>query len=268
MYSRLFHICCLSLLTVSCQETKVDNFASASVFRLSPPKVQADSLLFAETAELKAHFAMSDAIIRCTDDGSEVTKTSQIYTQPIQVTEASEFAFRTFHPDYQKSAEIRTRLIRIKQEVSNANISVDPDPHPNYPGQGAKALVDLQKGTTQFRAGNQWLGFQDNQVTVRMDFKEEISISNLIISTLNDHGSWIFIPKAIRVFFNKEQIGELSVKVPTAVEPKQIELLDVPVSKGRYTNIEIQVDLVEVIPEWHQGKGTTPFFFIDEILVQ
>ena len=268
MYSRLLHICCLSLLVVSSQDAKKDNFASATIFRLAPPVIQVDSLIFTNSAQLEAIFDMPEAVIRFTDDGSEVTRASQIYTQPIQVTEASEFAFRAFHPDYRKSSEIYTRLIRIEQQVSNANVSVEPNPHPNYLGQGTKALVDLQKGTTQFRAGKQWLGFQNNQVTVRMDFKEETTISNLIISTLNDHSSWIFIPKAIRVFTNKEQIGELMVKEPSEVAPKQVELLDVPVSKGKYTNIEIQVDLMDVIPEWHQGKGTIPFFFIDEILVQ
>ncbi|WP_281540488.1 chitobiase/beta-hexosaminidase C-terminal domain-containing protein [Maribacter aestuarii] len=262
------YIFCICLLLFSCEEEKEGSFASAEIFQLAPPIVQIDSLLFAKSARLEAKFDMPEAIIRYTEDGSEVTATSQPYTQPIQVTKTSEFAFRVFHPQYQESQEIRTQLLRIKQKVSDANISINPAAHPNYPGQGARSLVDLQKGTTQFRAGNKWLGFQTNKVKFLMDFKDEIPVSNLILSTLNDHGSWIFMPRAIRVFSNTKQIGELLVKAPTQGAPKQMELLDVPVVNGAYKNVEIQIDLMETIPEWHQGKGTIPFFFIDEIVVQ
>jgi hypothetical protein len=102
-----------------------------------------------------------------------------------------------------------------------------------------------------------------------LEFEQETTISKLIISSLNDHGSWIFLPKGIQVFTNdKQELGMAVIPIPTEMEPKTIALLDVPIVPGTYKNIEIYIDLLETIPQWHQGTGTPPFFFIDEILVE
>lgn len=268
MVPKIFYFFAGLLLLFSCKEVVQERYASSEIFQLAPPRIQVDSLLFSKSALVSAQFDMQDAVIRYTHDGNEVTESSILYTEPIVIMEATKFAFAAFHPEYQKSPEIHTRLTRIKQSVSNAKVALSVEPHPNYPGGGGAALVDLQKGTTQFRVGKQWLGFQDKQINVQFDFEQEISISKLIISSLNDHGSWIFVPEAIRVTSNNKELGKVSIPIPKRVEPKQIALLDIPIINGSYKNIEIQIDLLEAIPEWHQGKGTTPFFFIDEVLVE
>jgi len=268
MQNKIVYLLCCCIFLFSCKEASVANYASGKVFQLAPPKILVDSLLFATTAQLEAEFDMPDAVIRYTTGGYEVTASSKLYTKPITVKEASKFTFATFHSEYQKSPEVQIWLTQIKQNVSDTKVTLSPEPHPNYPGDGAQVLVDLQKGTTQFRAGKQWLGFQSKQVIVQLDFEKEISIEKLLISSLNDHGSWIFVPQAIHVSSNDKEIGFLTLKVPAEVEPKQIKLLDVPVINGTYKTITIQIDLMEAIPEWHQGKGTAPFFFIDEILVE
>mgnify|MGYP001043927995 CR=1 FL=1 len=259
----------VAMLLSSCKDKEVITYADTQLFELAPPRIQVDSLLFNNSAEITATFVMDGAEIRYTTDGSEVTPEALPYTKPIKVTEPAAFAFRSFHSDYAPSKEIATRLFKVKQDISKAKVTLTPQPDANYKGSGAKGLVDLRKGTMQFRDGNYWMGFQDRRIRILLDFETETTISNIIVSSLKDHGSWIFLPKCISVFAdNKEEIGMVSIAEPTAPEPKSISLLDVPVITGAYKSIEVYIDLMETIPQWHQGKGTAPFFFIDEILVE
>ncbi len=224
--------------------------------------------MFSKDARVEADFNMQGSTIRYTKDGGDVLETSLAYSKPISVTNSSKYRFKAFHPEFKESSEILVNLIKIGHNVSDAKITLSTEPHPNYSGKGASALVDLKKGTTQFRDGKQWLGFKDDELRVQMDFKKDISISNISISTLKDHGSWIFLPVSVQIISDNKMVGETTLNAPVNNEPKQLEFIEIPISKNSYKNIEIRIELMEEIPEWHQGKGTKPFFFIDEILVE
>lgn len=260
----------VAVLLCACKQNTKEEvlYASDKIFELAAPKITVDSLLFTKSAKVSASFNMADAEIRYTTDGSPVTNTSDLYTEALNIEKATTFAFRTFHSDYQKSEEIYTRLIQLKRNISNAKVTLEPNPHPNYSGNGAQGLVDLQKGTLQFRGTNAWLGFQSDQILIKIDFDEAIPISKLIVSTLKDHGSWIFAPQAIEVRSKGKKIGGLTYDTPLGMEPKQIALLDIAIKEANYKSIELKIDVMDAIPAWHQGKGTVPFIFIDEILVE
>jgi hypothetical protein len=267
---KVYFLVFLFFTLMACKEQQETvAYSAAEILQLAPPQVRADSLLFNQQAKVNAEFTMNGVQIRYTSDGSEVTETSMLYENTLIVSEPSEFMFRAFHPVYLPSKPIALRLLKVKQDISTATVSLTPQPDKNYSGDGAMVLVDLQKGSTQFRAGNYWLGFQGEQIKIKLELEKEMTISKFIISSLNDHGSWIFLPKHIRVVVDGNKIiGEVSVPIPTAAEPKNIALLDVPVKTGSFKNIEVQIDVLETIPQWHQGAGTSPFFFIDEILVE
>ena len=269
MRNKIFVVLCFCFIFSACTEREKIAYTAAEVFELASPKLQADSLLFNNTAKVTAVFNLEGAEVRYTTDGTEVTSDALLYQNPITVNEPTEFVFRAFHSAYHMSEEARIRVLKVKKDISTAKVTVMPAPDSNYMGPGAMGLVNLQKGTLQFKTGNHWLGFQGEKIRIVLDFEKETSISKLIISSLNDQGSWIFLPKTIRIFADsKEEIGMLSVPLPTDAAPKNIALLDVSVVAGSYKRIEIQIDLLEAIPQWHQGKGTAPFFFIDEILVE
>ncbi len=270
MGSKIYLLAFLFLTLIACKEQIASvAYAATDVLQLAPPQVQADSLLFKQQARVNVLFNMDGVQIRYTTDGTEVTDNSTIYQNTLVVTEPSEFIFRAFHADYLPSKPVSVRLLKVKQDVSTATVSLEPQPDKNYSGDGAKGLVDLQKGTTQFRGSDQWLGFQGKRIAIDLEFTGGTTVSKVIISALNDHGSWIFLPKSIRVLADgKREIGQVSLSIPTRVESKNLMLLDVPVATGTYKNLELQIDLLETIPSWHQGKGTAPFFFIDEILVE
>ncbi len=253
---------------LSCQQGGKPSFSSSEIFELSPPQLTIDSLLFTTSAKLEANFEVKNAKIHYTRDGSSVNESSAVYKNPITIQKSGTYSFINFHPDFKSSDEISIDLIKITNDISRAKITISPNPHSNYGGIGVRGLVDLKKGSTQFRNGNEWLGFQSPVITINLDFEEQLEISKIILSTLKDHNSWIFFPESIVVSNQTRRIGSLNSALPKASQETKLSFIEIPIKKDSYSNLEIQIHLLDKIPNWHQGKGTLPYFFIDEIIVE
>jgi len=50
-------------------------------------------------------------------------------------------------------------------------------------------LIDLRKGTLNFRAGQFWSGFQSEEVVVRLSFEQATEVEKIYLSLLSDHNS-------------------------------------------------------------------------------
>ncbi|WP_350290393.1 chitobiase/beta-hexosaminidase C-terminal domain-containing protein [uncultured Croceitalea sp.] len=251
----------------SCKQNSEPKFAENKLFELAPPRVVIDSTIFKNSTVITAYFEVDGAKIRYTTDGGNVEKSSTIYKGPLEVNETGNYNFKVFHPDYQPSKQISTKVVKINQSISDALIITSPQPHANYKGTGINSLTDLKKGSTQFRNGSYWLGFLSPTTTIQLNLKKELPISKIVLSTLKDHNSWIFSPKSIAVTSNSKHIGDLKLESPDSAQLTQLEFIEIPLEQGVYSEINLQLTM-ENIPEWHQGKGTIPFFFIDEILVE
>ncbi|GMN10712.1 MULTISPECIES: chitobiase/beta-hexosaminidase C-terminal domain-containing protein [unclassified Croceitalea] len=256
-----------SLSFWSCKQSTEPKYAKNEVFELAPPRVNIDSTIFKNSARIAVDFEVDGAKIHYTNDGSNVGESSKNYEEPLLINKSGKYNFKVFHPDYQASEQVSIAVIKIKQSISEAEVITSPLPHANYAGNGTNSLTDLKKGSTQFRNGFFWLGFLSPTTTIQLNFKRELAISKIVLSTLKDHNSWIFSPKSIAVASNSKNIGVLKLKSPDSVQPTQLEFIEIPLEKGVYSEIDLQLTM-ENIPEWHQGKGTVPFFFIDEILVE
>ncbi|MFS4456712.1 chitobiase/beta-hexosaminidase C-terminal domain-containing protein [Maribacter sp. 2304DJ31-5] len=268
MINRILFILFFACAILSCKEEVSNDFAPTRTFKLAPPQFVVDSLLFKESARIEVDFDLADAQIRYTDDGKEVTENSNLYQHPLSTDTSALYTFRAFHPDYQKSDAVYVKLIQIKNDISGTAVTVAPDPHSNYLGKGSNGLTDLQKGTIQFRKGKEWSGFQTKEIKINLNFEKAILISKLTVSTLRDHGSWIFSPRSIIVLTNGKKLGELMLAPPKNGQSTQTEFLEIPIIKGKYKTVDVQIHSLKKIPEWHQGKGTVPFFFMDEILIE
>jgi len=134
-----------------------------------------------------------------------------------------------------------------------------PEAHENYPATGAASLIDLQKGTLNFRAGRFWSGLQAEEVVVRLNFERTL---------LSDHNSWIFLPKQIEVWNEDELVGAIDLNKPESAEKSALKSIAVNVTPKEYKGLKIKILNHKNIPNWHAGKGTPPWLFMDEIFVE
>ncbi|MGX1928542.1 chitobiase/beta-hexosaminidase C-terminal domain-containing protein [Flagellimonas sp. 2504JD4-2] len=236
--------------------------------QLAPANIEVDSLLFIESAHIKLSSGSDEDDIRYTLDGSEVVPDSPSYTEPIMVSATTHLKVKAFHPDFNASDVVDRTIIKMAKDISGSTISVQPEPHESYKAMGPNTLIDGRKGEFNFRSGNRWLGFQTTETVVNLEFAETTSIEKVLIGLLQDHGSWIFLPEAIEIKAADKSIGKLKLKPSENGDSKKMGFTEIPVEKGEYDQITIIIHALQGIPDWHPGKGTMPWTFVDEILIE
>ncbi|NKI25720.1 hypothetical protein HCG49_04005 [Arenibacter sp. 6A1] len=256
-------------LLFACQDSpKTNNFASTETFQLASPILEVDSALFKNSATVALLFNVPNTVLRYTTDGKEVSMDSEVYKKPITVKKSALIKAKAFHIDYWPSDESVIQIAKIKNNISHAAIKVSPSPHPNYSGMGPESLIDMQKGSIQFRKGDKWLGFQSDIITIDLKLDKEIPASKVYISTLIDQMSWIFSPDYISIYANNKQIGSKYLKDSETQIGQKLQYIEVPVTESNYNQLRILVHSLEKIPSWHQATGMQPWIFIDEILIE
>lgn len=256
---------------VSCQEqqkTQSGNFVESGAIQLTAPNYSVDSVFFGNSASVALHFRYPNATIKYTTDGTEVTDSSKLYKKPIVVKNTSKIKARVFHPDFAPSEETVVKVTKIKNNISDAIISVYPPPAKEYFGTGAITLVDLKKGTSKIRNVDTWLGFNATEVIMKAQFHVKLNLSKITLSTFTSQGGWIFSPYKVSVFSGTEQIGEYSNKDADKKEETAMKLIEIPIEPKEYKSIKIVVHNLEKMPDWHPNKGSLPWFFIDEMIVE
>ena len=248
--------------------TENRTFETTGTFQLAPPILTVDSALFKNATTFTLQFGFPESRIRYTLDGNDVDGHSPIYEGPVHVKHSTIINAKAFHPDFKASEQISLQVEKLIHDISDAAVTLTPSPHDSYKGSGAQGLVDMKKGRLQFRGSDAWLGFQANQVTIDIDLKNEMELSMLKVSTLQNQGGWIFSPQKIEVFSGSQALGETILENVGEQQANRLAMTAVPLKKGTYSQLTVKVYPLDEIPQWHQGKGTVPWLFMDEILVE
>ncbi len=242
-------------------------YEASQQFQLAAPRVFVDSTFFSNSATVTLLFRFEGSQIRYTSNGEDVTKSSPLYSNAIEIKQSGSLRFKVFHKDYQPSATAEVHLKKLAHRIDKAEIGLDPEPNSEYEGNGSKSLVDGQKGMLQFRNGKNWLGFKSDTVSMALKFKQPLALSRISLSLLADQASWIFTPEMILVTLEEEVVGKWNMKDEISRTAK-LTYIDIDIEKKTYERLSILIKPLEQIPDWHPGKGTTPWLFIDEILVE
>jgi hypothetical protein len=242
-------------------------FNAMSEFELAPPHLWAGSQLFTDSVQVQLQLDYPDAQIRYRTDGQEVTETDALYNGPLTLTQSSQVVAKAFHPELQSSDHVSMTVDKIRYDIRSAIIQTSERPHENYKGHGPSGLVDLKRGTTAFRGNYAWMGFQTDSLELILRLKSPLEIEEVKIGFLEDQGSWIFGPSHIVVYHKGHAIGAALNKEAASSQAKEVALFSVPIEKGTYTELSIHIQPLASIPDWHDGAGTTPWLFLDEILI-
>ena len=140
-----------------------------------------------------------------------------------------------------------------------------------YPVGGGKALTDGLKGTDDYHCN--WLGFEANEMEAVIDLQKEMDIRLISADFLQDHNSWIWMPKKVEFFVSNDgvsfkKVGEADVKSDEKksgafTENFKCEFQNI---KARY--VKIQTSSLLYCPDWHKGAGGKSWIFCDEIIVK
>jgi hexosaminidase len=144
-------------------------------------------------------------------------------------------------------------------------------PSAQYAGKGGETLTDGIIGTRPWK-GNEWLGFQEQEIEFQVDLGKKAFIDSIDLSFLQDEGSWIHHPNLMR--FSVSKNGKKWKYIKNAeffsykytIDPKSLmPYRAILKSKGRYVNIKLTT--FDVIPEGLPGENNVPWTFMDELII-
>lgn len=257
-----------SLFTMLLCQVGLSQNASTEMFRLASPKMNVSAVLFDSFTTLEIAKDLPNSVIKYSLDGSEVYQDSKVYKEPLKIAESAVIKAIMYHPDYLESDEVQLEVVKIAKKSAIKSLVLNPQPSEKYSGLGASGLIDFKKGSTQFGGDKQWLGYQTDSVLATLQLEKNSEVSKVVLSALTNQSNWIFAPGKIEVFNDGKLIGTEIYSNSKIEASNSAAFLTVPITKGIYKSLNVVIYPLSEIPEWHQGKGTTPWLFIDEIIIQ
>lgn len=242
-----------------------------SLVQLAPPLLKFQSVFFKNEAMVELKFAQAGTQIYYTLNNQSPTGKDKVYTKPISIKNT----FTTIKaivagPGFLPSEEVSATF--IKDGLSIASL-MQTTPNEKFQGNGPNTLIDNEGGLLNLNATT-WLGYQQDSVVINLVMERKEKITALLINCLEDQGSWVFLPEQMQVFYFDEsrQSFELvaeklngeSQNVPVAACKPIIMNLSKKVTTNK---LKIVLKGLRKLPDWHPGKGTPGWIFIDEIKV-
>ena len=144
----------------------------------------------------------------------------------------------------------------------------------SYPGDGAFTLVNGVQNEKGLAKSSEFLGFNGTDLDATIDFGKDVDIYKINFHTLNQNGSWIYLPTAIEVSFipyadttiitRNPPIETITQKITDENNLQQIKLAEPKTC--RY--IKIVAKNYGIIPSGKPGAGNPAWLFVDEIEVE
>ena len=210
---------------------------------------------------------LQDTPIYYTTDGSEPTKSSNVYKEPLKLTQDTHLKAKVFGQETESSFEQQF----LFNKATVRPIEFLSKPSQNYTFGGAITLVDGRKGGTNSRSG-EWLGFSEAPCEVVITLKENTPVKEVCFNAFIETGDWIYPPTNFEVWGSKDgKSYNLLAKENYALPNKalkEIKTYSLSFPEKEVTYLKVKINEVNKIPAFHQGAvGKPGFLFIDEIQV-
>lgn len=236
--------------------------------QLNTPRMEYESSFFSDKMTVSVSYSLSDTDLYYQIGASEpqILKGGEI-----ELTASSKVTVFAKKEGWKDSEKAEQAFILVRSNNFKAN-SLKHDPKGTYKARGIETLFDLKKGSENFRDGN-WLGFNGDDMVVDVVLEEKRSLESVFISTLDDTGSWIFPPTALEIWGGSnindlKKLNTLAISLPDGPEPKHMIIHQLAFDKVELRYIRVVAKNYGNLPEWHPGKDTPAWMFIDEIAFQ
>lgn len=244
------------VMMVGCKPSK---YLQHNKAKLSKPNVTISNVFFEKNAIINVDPAGEGVKFEYSIDGNLKMK----YKQPILVSESSKVTIQAIGGGYIPSSEVSIEVIKIPA-VKNNSIASNRPLNEKYGHGGLDILIDIEKGKSSFQNG--WLGYLGDTVDFTIAFDER-EVDELVVSTLRNHGAWIFSPQQISIYDNERMICTQTLQAVSENDSNSSVFTKISFPKIKTDQLKVELIALDEIPSWHQGVGSKPWIFIDEILI-
>lgn len=238
-------------------------FKSPPVVVIDPPNGS-----FEQNLSVRLSSDTKGAMIYYTLDGSVPTLRSSRYAGPIVLSRSATVTAAAAIGGILSAEHSRTHFTQC---IRVQSASFEKPPNQKYPGDGARTIIDGKRGSIDFQ-DKRWLGFNGDDVVVTLDLGQNKTVNELLIGFLQQQGSWIFLPKAVKILASSDSVNwRLVADLDNAlVQTERVFAKDFSFKTGG-----IQCRFVKFIamnigtcPSWHAGAGDKAWLFVDEAIVR
>jgi len=236
--------------------------------QLKPPIITAEKDMFADTLRVDLSRNFRGATMYYTLDGTDPDSTSLKYNQAFLIHKTASVKAITAKGGWLTSDVSEATFVKAGHKINSIQLSKAPNE--KYKAKGKKTLIDFEKG--EVFSDGKWLGYEAENLIATLDIGKNQAINGVVVSALEDTGSYIFFPKEIKIATSADGNSfksQTSLNIPIAKEGHPTEtksfLLNFEETEARYVQIKILGTLKN--PEWHPAPGAKNWIFVDEILV-
>ena len=241
------------------------------VIQLNSPVIENEEQIFNDPMKLRMKHYIKDVAIRYTLDGTDPDSIhSPIYNGDVEIRSNTKLRAKAFKPGWISSPIVERNFYRSSVKPDSAYLLTTPEP--NYKGEGAKTLINGEKGDFNFRSGK-WLGYRNGSMELMLYFNSPKKVSSLSLSTLVDIPSYIMPAQSIELYeVNDKGTSRLIKRIRPAAPVKEegggvMKGFDLAFDPITVKQLKLVVKPFGKLPSWHRGKGENGWFFIDEVLL-
>ena len=213
---------------------------------------------------------IDNAPIYYTLDGSEPTKSSLRYEDTLVIYKTAKFRAVAIRPT-SGSGRIVSEEINFNKATTRP-ITLKLQPSATYAFDGPITLVDGLKGNDNYATGR-WLGFIGGDMEAVIDLEESTEINKVSTQAVVDMSAWIMGSTGLVVSVSDDnqefrEIASRDYPLETDIGKHCVETYEVAFEPITTRYVKVLVKRTKALPPGHNGEGTTPYMFIDEISIE
>ena len=174
-------------------------------------------------------------------------------------------------PEFYYQSTLRNIDVQVEGNLAfKKKVNCTPLPDPKYTGIGVQMLTNGVKGSEDYKVN--WLGWEDNDVSITVDLGDVYNVHEVNISTLHLPDVWILHPVSIRCSISND--GKSFIQVDEQITGNDIKnKIDIKNYIFKFKNtktkyIRFFITGTKNLPEWHAYKGNKSWIFVDEITIK
>ena len=243
-----------------------------NLIKITSPIIDQDSSIITDYLDINITHFLEGTEIRYTTNGTDPDSlSSSEFKNPFRITDHTTIKAKAFKSGWISSDVIQKTFYR--SEISPDTIFLITQPHRQYPGNGIQTLVDYQLGDQNFSNGK-WLGYLDDNMVFVIGFHQNKKLKEARFNTLIDNASYIFPLTSIKV---AGSLDGIRFKILNEIKFPSIKKDDFKIEnksfncpipgENSYKFYKFTLTNLKNLPDWHPGKNTPAWIFIDELFL-
>ena len=211
---------------------------------------------------------LDKAPIHYTLDGSEPTPSSAVYSDILKIKQNAQLRAVVFRG--QEASRILKDEILFSKSTLKPIKALQPL-NEKYMFNGITTLVDGLHGNKNYKTGR-WIAVYGNDMNALIDLEKSTTIQEVAISVCVDKGAWVFDARSLSIETSVDGVTYKRVAMENYPPMKKDDANGVIAHKLSFSPVEaryvkVMIGSEQFLPDWHSGKGSKGFLFVDEITI-